>query len=175
MNFININTQETSLPNQVGGTYNVTWENSKDLLKSVGWRIKPALPPVESGYERLSVSYIDGENDTAIAIYTDTLIQDRLDREAQEAAAIEEARQNNKALELKQAENNFLLICEQVGGQKVKMGFEDLENALTVLKASNRDLAIDISLMLLSTTCFIKATVKQPTPPTNIINLGSYR
>jgi hypothetical protein len=84
-NFINIVTKETELPSCVGIWKNLTWNNSRKLLKDLGWRIAPELPAIMEGFERLSIQYVDGnESDTAQAIYTDTLIQDRLDEENEE-------------------------------------------------------------------------------------------
>ena len=161
MKHININTQETNIPDTIGITKGITWENSTDLLKSLGWRIKPELPPVADEYERLSILYVDGYEDTATAIYTDTLIQDRLDREeveriAQEEQAEQQAiideqnRQASKSLELKKAENNFLLVCEQITGSKNKLGFDELEAIIGNLMTSSPELAVPLTLKLLT-------------------------
>ena len=150
MNYININTQETTLPSRVDSTFNVTWENSSDLLKSIGWRIRPDLPAIAEGYERLSVIYVDGYEDTATAVYTDTLIQDRLDREAAERAAAEIQRQLDKPLELKHVENDFLSVCEQLTGSKAKLGFADLETIIANLMVTDPTTATMLTLKLLT-------------------------
>jgi hypothetical protein len=55
---------------------------SRETLLAAGRRDIPELPPVREGYERGPVTYIEGDGITAQAVYQDTLIQDRLDREA---------------------------------------------------------------------------------------------
>lgn len=150
MNYININTQETVIPSRIGNRDNVTWENSLDLLIGLGWRIQPVLPLVMEGFERLSITYIDGYDNIATAIYTDTLIQDRLDKEEAERIAAEEQRQLNKSLALKQTENAFLLLCEQLIGSKTKQGFDELNTVIKQLMSTNPSLAIQLSIELLS-------------------------
>jgi hypothetical protein len=161
MNYININTQQTEIPSTVGITKGVTWDNSQEMLKELGWRIRPELPPVEEGYERLSVVYVEGDGTTASAQYTDTLIQDRLNAEeaarqalaaqqAQQAIIDEQNRQLNKPLELKKTENNFLLICEQLSGNRNKLGFEELNTIIEGLLVSDQNTAVVLSIKLLS-------------------------
>ena len=82
--FINVITKEEILPTCIGNTQNVTWENSRELLKSIGWRIRPELPAPEDGFERVRLSYLNNNGeDLAQAEYVDILIQDRLDEEAE--------------------------------------------------------------------------------------------
>lgn len=150
MNVVNIRTQERVVPCKIGGAYNITWENSTDLLKSLGWRIEPILPVPETGYERLTITYVEGDDGvTAKAIYTDTLIQDRLEAEAEQVRLAEEARQNNKSQALKETENKFLLICEQITGSKTKLGFDEVEVILTNLMATDQNTAVVLSIKLL--------------------------
>lgn len=90
MNYINIITKDTELPTMDADGFNLSWEDDGEFLRAMGWRIRPDLPPVADGYERGSVAWIDGDGVTAQAVYTDTLIQDRLDREAVERARREQ-------------------------------------------------------------------------------------
>lgn len=80
---VNINTQEKSgtlpLSDPSHGIYGpLTWEQAR----AIGWRIMPELPSVADGYERGAMTYVEGDGITAQAVYTDTLIADRLAAEA---------------------------------------------------------------------------------------------
>ena len=76
--------------------------------------------------------------------------------EAQEAineANMIEAEANmqlNKSLALKSVENNFLLLCEQLLGSRVKASFGYLNTALTTLLAMDQGLAVVLSIKLLA-------------------------
>lgn len=76
MSYVNINTQEIKIPSRVGSTNNVTWANSQALLRSLGWRIAPELPPVADGFARGIVVYIEGDGTTAQALYQDRALAD---------------------------------------------------------------------------------------------------
>jgi hypothetical protein len=83
-------TQSATLPQQVGGTYNPTWQTSPDALIAAGWRIETAQPgAIATGYERLSIRWIQdpGNPQGAIPQYTDTLIATRVAAEAAAKAA----------------------------------------------------------------------------------------
>ena len=54
---ININDQSTTPPNQIDGTYPPTMEQ----LWANGWRNMPEVPPVQSGYTRVSCVAVDGD------------------------------------------------------------------------------------------------------------------
>lgn len=82
----NIITQSTDVPARIGATYNP----GIDLLRAFGWRDEPpAPPPVAEGYERGPVRLVEGDGIVGRWEYSDTRIQDRLDREAAAAAAAE--------------------------------------------------------------------------------------
>jgi hypothetical protein len=84
MKMVNLGNQSQEVPNQIGGKFCITIENSRDFLISLGWRFIPELPIIEEGYERSEIIYIEGDGETAQAVYQDTLIQERLDREVVE-------------------------------------------------------------------------------------------
>ena len=54
-----------------------------------------------------------------------------------------------KSLELKTAENNYLLICEQLTGNKNKLGSAELDSILMQLMTTNQNTAILLTLKLL--------------------------
>lgn len=78
----NIITGAKGLPERLGNTEHPTFEQ----CIPAGWRIEPTLPPVADGYERLAVTYIEGDGTNAVAVYQDTLIADRLAAEAAAAS-----------------------------------------------------------------------------------------
>lgn len=91
MNLVNIITQSQTPPVKVGSTFNP----DLSTLVAGGWRIRPDVPEVAKGYERLTgVTYAEGDGKTACAVYADTLIQDRLDREAVEIASAAKAKED---------------------------------------------------------------------------------
>ena len=82
--------QSATLPQQIGGVYNPTWTTAPEVSLAAGWRIETAQPgSIASGYERLSVRWIQDPNDVrgAIPQYTDTLIATRVAAEAATKAA----------------------------------------------------------------------------------------
>ena len=51
--------------------------------RAAGWMVKLPIPPVAVGFERLTpITWVNQGDGTAAPAYTDTLIQDRTDREA---------------------------------------------------------------------------------------------
>lgn len=145
--FVNINNQSKSVPKKIGSSFNVTPENSWELLHSLGWRRSTTpIEPLE-GYERLDpVIYIQDTNDVdrAVATYTDTLIQDRLDAQAAELAqriAEQQTADLANNAELYTYQNAFLLVCDTLRGDAThtKMSFEDITVALLTIKATNKD------------------------------------
>ena len=70
-----------------------------------GWRQLPVIAEPAAGFERLvQPSYMEGDGITAQAVYHDTLIQDRKDREAADAAhKAEHAAQRKATADLKAA------------------------------------------------------------------------
>jgi hypothetical protein len=75
---VNLSTQSQTIPAKLG---NVDNPNRATLLAN-GWRDMPELPAVANGYERGGVTWIEGDGTNAKAVYTDTLIADRLAAEA---------------------------------------------------------------------------------------------
>lgn len=146
----NIVTGETKLPDRIGATMGVTWANSGAMLRSLGWRIEPELPPVADGYERGLVTWFDDDGTYCRAVYEDTPIADRLAREQESAAASAAQAQLDKPTELKSVENQFLSICEQLSGKRVKLGFAELEQAVNALMGSDPNAATGLSLKLLT-------------------------
>lgn len=131
---ININNQSTKVPKNLGGTFNVTPQNSWDALHALGWRWAEFPPEPAAGYERLTgVTYIQDPNDTdkAIPQYTDTLIQDRLDQEAAEDL-VANAEQYTY-------QNVFLLICDALSGNTdhSKLSLDQLTGLLLPLRTSD--------------------------------------
>ena len=172
-NYININTQETEIPNTVGAAKGVTWDNSQDVLKDLGWRIKPELPPTLEGFERLSVTYTEGDGTTAQAIYTDTLIQDRLDVEESERVALaeqqaaqniidEQNKQLKKSDDLKKAENEYILFCDLVTGSNnhVALGIPELEAIGVSITDELTALKLQLALLKINAKCVLYGGVK---------------
>lgn len=60
----NIITQQEGIPTTIGNTCNVSWGNSREMLKQLGWRQMPTIPEIQEGYTRISIQAIeeDGEN-----------------------------------------------------------------------------------------------------------------
>ena len=58
---ININTQSNIIPTQIGQTFNITEENSRELLLSLGWRDEVIEPILEEGYTRISKRFIEDD------------------------------------------------------------------------------------------------------------------
>lgn len=57
---------------------------------------------------------------------------------------------SEKCLELKQVENSFLQICEQLTGSKNKLGFSELQSNIENLMLINQQEAITLSIKLLT-------------------------
>jgi hypothetical protein len=104
------------------------------------------LPALRDGYERTitGVDYEAGE-----ATYADALIADRLAAEAAQAVTNEAQRQLDKPLQLKIYENQYLGICQQLGGVG-KLGFDELQARITSLMAQDKDTAVMLTLQLLT-------------------------
>ena len=135
----NIYTQSTDIPAQIGGTYNP----DRATLLANGWREEPPVPPVADGYTRVSQRLVEGDGETGQWEIVDRLTAD-IDAEA------EQCRQVSKSIELKTAENQFLLVCQQLTGSKANLGFADLEARVTALMASDPQTATALSLRLLT-------------------------
>lgn len=58
--------------------------------------------------------------------------------------------QSSKPVELKKAENNFLLLCEQLTGKKEKVGFDTLRTILEAMLTTDPQTAMVLSWKLLS-------------------------
>jgi hypothetical protein len=69
---------------------------------------------------------------------------------AAEIQAYRDAQQATKPVELKQCENNFLLLCEQLFGAKEKTGFTEIQDKLTAMLSTDPQTAMVLSLKLLS-------------------------
>jgi hypothetical protein len=114
-----------------------------------GYRLTNALPDIAAGYERNEPRWIDGDGTNAAPVYADTLIADRVAREAAQAATNEVQRQLDKSLQLKIYENQYLGICQQLGGVG-KLGFDELQARITALMAQDKDTAVMLTLQLLT-------------------------
>ena len=129
--WINLDTQSSTLPRMIvradGATVFPPFPDA-DLL-SAGWRkYDGTVPPVADGYERLTGPVYAQDTDNAercVATFADTLIQDRLDRQAAQAAA-QAAAERAALLPRWILENAFLLVCQQYFGTPEKKGTKEL-------------------------------------------------
>ena len=137
---VNLSTQSQTIPQKLGSVDN---PNHATLIAN-GWREMPELPAVSNGFERSSVTWVEGDGTNAIPQYTDTLIADRL---AAEAAA--DLKANGTRYHL---QNEYLTLCDQLTGgtNHVKLGFADLEAIVKGLMASDPNTAVALSLQLLT-------------------------
>jgi hypothetical protein len=117
----NIITQEETIPNTIGQTTNINWDNSKEELKAMGWRIMPTEPELAEGYVRQSLKAIDSDGENGQWEVVDALIAD-LEREEQEYIQL------TKSYALKLVENKFLLMCDQLTNNfmHLKLDFGEL-------------------------------------------------
>ena len=97
-----------------------TWNTPNiSALRRSGWRDIPVIPPVADGYQRGSITYIEGDGITASAQYTDTLISDILAQEvAAEAAALaaHQAAYNAQIQAVAQQAHIFRIILQKYFG-----------------------------------------------------------
>ena len=142
---IHLPDQATVIPARIGNIDNP----NRDTLLANGWRDMAALPPTNSLYERGPVTWIEGDGTNAAPVYTDTLIADRLAAEAAQAVTNEINRQLDKPLQLKIYENQYLGICQQLGGVG-KLGFDELQARIAALLAQDKDTAVMLTLQLLT-------------------------
>lgn len=89
---INIFTKSRDIPATIGNVQNVTAENSRPLLLSLGWRDEVPVPPIAEGKERMSIRAVEGDGYSCAWEVLDVPISDRLARE-------EEARKAREAAE----------------------------------------------------------------------------
>lgn len=141
---VNINTQSTAIPKQINSRFNITIDNSWDILHPLGWRMAELPPEPAAGYERLTgVTYIQDPNDPdkAIASYTDTLIQDRLDAE-QAAIDAQNAQDIIDNPEIYVYKNVFLLVCDALRGDSahIKLSHENILGLLLTLRGTDEPL-----------------------------------
>jgi hypothetical protein len=119
--WIHLATQSKQVPHCIDATI----PPRSDQLLAAGWRkYDGAVPLIPEGYERLTGPvYAQDPTDPerCIATFADTPIQDRLDREATQAAADRAALLPRWILE-----NAFLLVCQQYFGTLDKKGTKEL-------------------------------------------------
>lgn len=72
----NIITQEENIPTTIGQTTNITWDNSKELLKEIGWRLMPSLPELQEGFTRTSIVAVEGDGENGIWEVIDVITTD---------------------------------------------------------------------------------------------------
>ncbi len=137
--WINLATQRRTIPNEIEGTFNPAANPS--LMYAHGWRLASEPDAPAEGYERLgAVTYIQDPNDAerAVAVYTDTLVQDRLDAEAavQTAAQAAAFAANTERFTY---QNAYLMLCDQLRGNQSheRMGFPQIATALAILKGTD--------------------------------------
>ena len=146
MKTVNIITQETVIPDRIGATLNPTWEQ----YQAVGWRYKQEIPVLAAGYERSPITWIEGDGTTAMAIYQDRLTSEIEIEQTEIVLAAEAVRQSAKSDLLKHTENKYLDICQQLTGMRVKLGFAELEEIIGQLMLTDKDLAVALTLKLLT-------------------------
>ncbi len=146
----NILTGETTLPTQLNGRQNVTWENSQEELVAAGWRIEPGAPELATNMTRISKTFIEGDGVTGAWEVVDRLTSE-IDAEAAAAQAQAEIdRQAAKSDALKHTETEYLTICQQLTGSRAKLGVSELEAIITGLMATDPNTAVALTLRLLT-------------------------
>lgn len=131
----NIHTQETQIPSRIGPTAGVTWENSSQVLRDIGWRIEPPIPPVPDGFVRVSIRLVEGDGELGAWEVRD---RPTSEIEAEQYAADLTANGARYVLE-----NQYLILCDvlrQALGQTAtqrKLGFEELPGMMLAVKAAN--------------------------------------
>lgn len=140
---INIVTQSIEVPNKIDNIMAPGF----DILKQYNWRIADETILLEEGYERI---WVQDWNDIDRAIPLDTLISDRLERER--LADIEKNR------ERWMMENQFIVLCNNITNTEEykKLGFVELEAAISLIMQSNPDTAVGLSLRLLMIDAALK-------------------
>lgn len=140
---INILTQSVTPPTQIDNIMAPDF----DTLKLYDWRMADESIPLANGYERTWVQ--DPVNEDQ-AIPVDTLIADRLERER--LANIETNRERWTL------ENQFIVLCNNITSttENKKLGFLELDAAISLLRQSDPDTAIGLSLRLLMLDAALK-------------------
>jgi hypothetical protein len=150
MNMIHIPTQSIIRPESCIDANGNQVSNPDDAtLLGIGWRYTSELPPVADGYERGPIRWEDADGTNARAVYVDTLTADRVAAQAAQAVTNEINRQLDKPLQLKIYENQYLGICQQLGGTG-KLGFDELQAKITALLSQDKDTAVMLTLQLLT-------------------------
>ena len=129
----------TTAPNPFNGTYNPP----REMLLQAGFRDVPALPELAEGYERVSITFAEGDGVTGQWVVVDRLTADI---EAERAQADLATNGTRYALQ-----NQYMTMCSQLTGQApCKLGFSELQAVIEGLMATDPNTAVALSLKLLT-------------------------
>lgn len=131
---------QTYSPNPFNGIYNPAAE----MLYESGYRIMPDVPPIADGYQRMSITAIEGDG-----VHGQWLVVDRLASEVAEESRLADISANLTRYTL---QNQYLSLCDQLTGKTTheKLGFAELEAIIASLMDSAPDQAVALSLKLLT-------------------------
>lgn len=138
--WVNIESQSRMVPNEINGTFNPQYDTA--LMQANGWRVADEPPAPAEGHERLlGFAFVQDPDHEGRAIpqYVDTLIQDRLDKEAADAVAAAQRRREEN-FERYTYQNVYLLLCDNLTGNTdhAKLSFAQLTARGLLLRESDK-------------------------------------